>query len=209
MKNNKLTNNRLIRDIDKMLSSEDDQMIVNNSILGFCAKLNSVKPKGDQNFRRDLFRKLIQKQQLTQDLSFTGRIKLNLNENILKLRTRTRRLSPVFGFSLILIFFWIIYANFLYITEPSLQNDFNALSSIHINSSQLNKVKNHEKVSEANMGTAYLSRDLSFGSSTNIMEIHNLKKGGNYRVLQEDKGFKLVEYTLNNGSIVTVVEGLF
>lgn len=178
--NNNLQNRKLLLEINKMLSSKGKSSVYKNSLLGFCAKLISLKPQEPPYFRKILLRKLILQAQNLKKNRPPSRVFKVLNSPCWQ--------APDFRIASILISLVLIIA---------------LASIIKVNYLQL-PTPNQTKETPPYSG--YTPHP--FDQKGDILHsLPNLSKGSS-QILKENYGFKLIEYTLPDGSKIKILKGL-
>jgi len=176
-------NENLLSQIEKMLSKKGRSLIYKNSLLGFCAQLITTKPRAKKEFGQKLFKKL-QKEQfaLSQKTSSTKEALFRIKQE-LSFKPWILKAVPLLASLLLLI---------------SLASSDNLKESW---ASLLNgQLKPSAKI---------LQKDNALlESGSNLLEVAELKKQKNYKVLKEHNGFQLIEYILLDGSKMIVVESI-
>ncbi len=183
MQKRNLDNKDLLSQIEKMLSKKGRALIYKNSLLGFCARLITVTPKAPKNFGQKLFKALV-----------SNHINLNKEANLLKENVSKIRQNPIpKPWALKTI---PLAASFLLLIALATNNNLKQAWSRVLNGQP-------NSVPQANQANNDL---LDFNS--NLLEVAELKKQGNYKIFQEDNGFQLVEYILIDGSKIITIESI-
>jgi len=178
-----LDNENLLSQIEKMLSKKGRTLIRKNSLLGFCARLITVTPKTPKNFGQKLFKALVR-----------NHVNLNrkaspLKENISKIRQNP--IPKPWALKTV-----PLAASFLLLIALATNNNLKQAWSRALNDQP-------SSVPQANQA----NNDL-LGLNSNFLEVAELKKQGNYTILQENNGFQLIEYRLIDGSKIITIESI-
>ena len=187
-KNNPVDNQSLLNEIEKMLSAPQGRdYLKNNALLGFCAQLIATRPEARDSYRQYLKQRLValylQKQKKADWKQKIAISRLLPLRQLFTLRTASLCLSLI-----LLTVFGVING----------QNSWRQRAS-GVSSSP--KIIDNAMLPEANRIAAPLEKTLSLTSE-------KMDSEKNYRVLKEDQEFKLIEYTLLDGSKIIAVENI-
>ncbi len=181
LKNNPSNNQNLLDEIEKMLSVQwrNRDYLKHNALLGFCAQIIAMQPKASANYRENLKQKLI--------VLHPQKKKADWKQKITTLRflIPSRELLTLRTAYICLSLVLFITLGIINPWHPDRKNVFSNPKPIIL--SEINSIP----------ATNDLSR---------VRLENNLTQ--NYRILKEHREFKLIEYTLFDGSKIIAVENI-
>ncbi|TSC52931.1 MAG: hypothetical protein CEO40_120 [Parcubacteria group bacterium LiPW_72] len=183
----RVNNQSLLNEIEKMLSAPQGRdYLKNNALLGFCAQLIAMRPEARDNYRQYLKQRLV--------ALYPRKRKIDWKQKIVVSRLLPlRQLFTLRTGSLCLSLILLIVLGAINGRNPLLQR----ASEVSLSP----RIIDNAAPSETDRITAPLEKTLFLTS-----EKMNSEK--NYRVLKEYQEFKLVEYTLFDGSKIIAVENI-
>ncbi|MDD5626790.1 MAG: hypothetical protein PHW01_02135 [Patescibacteria group bacterium] len=182
----RVNNQSLLNEIEKMLSAPQGRNhLKNNALLGFCARLIATRPEARDNYRQYL------KQRLS--ALYPRKRKIDWKQKIAALRLLPlRQLFTLRTASLCLSLILLIVLGVINGQNPLLQKTSEvSLSPRTIDNAALSETDRITPVKK----TLFLTSE----------KINSEK---NYRVLKEYQEFKLIEYTLFDGSKIIAVKNI-
>lgn len=194
--NKNLKNRNLLSQIDRMLHSLNKGLIYRNSLLGFCAKLIALKPQASPYYQGKLLDNLLKNYPLKQNPTLRSLV-------VALPKLRFDNILPKFNFKV---------ASLLV-----------SLVCLIAFASGINPQNNQDASQKQVLTPAFTSKIVLGNPKTNLSQSTN-KEGntidkftssskrtierGEFRIIQEDYGFKLIEYILPDGSTIKVIKGL-
>ncbi|MFA4880760.1 MAG: hypothetical protein WC650_04030 [Candidatus Doudnabacteria bacterium] len=182
----KVNNQSLLNEIEKMLSAPQGRdYLKNNALLGFCAQLIATRPEARDNYRQYLKQRLVALYPRKRKIDWKQKIAIS---RLLPLRQLFTFRTASLCLSLILL----IVLGAINGQNPLLQRASEvSLSPRTIDNAALSETDRITPVKK----TLFLTSE-------------KMNSERNYRVLKKYQEFKLIEYTLFDGSKIIAVENI-